>query len=148
MDLRGALFPWRTIAGDEASAYYQAGTAQFHLNADIAWAIRRYVDVRGDVPFLIEIGAEILIETARLWTDLGFFGEDGCFHIHGVTGPDEYTAVVDDNAFTNLMARLNLRVRAAVACDAFAAEHPKRSPASESTLGLEPSEPDEWDRGR
>ena len=109
MDLRGALFPWRTISGDEASAYHLAGTAQFHLNADIASAVRRYVDVRGDVDFLIETGAEILVETARMWVDLGFFGEDGCFHIHGVTGPDEYTAMVDDNAFTNLMARLNLR---------------------------------------
>ena len=108
LDLRGALFPWRTINGDEASALYQAGTAQYHLNADIAYAIRRYVDVRGDVEFLAEVGAEILVETARMWEDLGFYGDDGRFHIHGVTGPDEYTTVVNDNAFTNLMARLNL----------------------------------------
>ena len=47
LDLRGALFPWRTIRGDEASAYHLAGTAQFHLNADIAYAIRRYIDVAG-----------------------------------------------------------------------------------------------------
>ena len=107
------LFPWRTIDGDEASAYHLAGTAQFHLNADIAYAIRRYVDVRGDTDFLVEIGAEILVETARMWMDLGFFGDDGCFHIHGVTGPDEYTAMVDDNAYTNLMARLNLHYAAA-----------------------------------
>ena len=113
LELHGALFPWRTIAGDEASAYHLAGTAQFHLNADIAYAIRRYVDVRGDVGFLAETGAEILVETARMWVDLGFYGDDGCFHIHGVTGPDEYTAMVDDNAYTNLMARLNLRYAAA-----------------------------------
>ena len=112
LEMRGALFPWRTIGGDEASAYHLAGTAQFHLNADIAYAIRRYLDVRGDVGFLVETGAEILIETARMWVDLGFYGDDGSFHIHGVTGPDEYTAMVDDNAFTNLMARLNLRYAA------------------------------------
>ena len=108
LELPGALFPWRTINGDEASAPYQAGTAQFHINADIAYAIRRYVDVRGDPEFLIELGAEVLVETARMWEALGFYGADGRFHIHGVTGPDEYTTVVNDNAFTNLMARLNL----------------------------------------
>ena len=109
---RGAMFPWRTINGEEASAYYQAGTAQYHINADIAYAIRRYVSARGDVGFLAEVGAEILVETARLWEDLGFYGDDGAFHIHGVTGPDEYTTVVNDNAYTNLMARLNLRYAA------------------------------------
>jgi alpha,alpha-trehalose phosphorylase len=112
LKVRGALFPWRTIRGDEASAYYQAGTAQFHLNADIAYAIRRYLDVRDDDGFIAETGAEMLVETARSWIDLGFYGEDDQFHIHGVTGPDEYTAVVDDNAYTNLMARLNLHYAA------------------------------------
>ena len=67
---------------------------------------------RGDVGFLAEVGAEILVETARLWADLGFYADDGEFHIHGVTGPDEYTTVVNDNAYTNLMARLNLRYAA------------------------------------
>jgi alpha,alpha-trehalose phosphorylase len=105
----GALFPWRTINGEEASAYYQAGTAQYHIDADIAYAIKRYVQGRGDTEFLCEVGAEILVETARLWAGLGFFSPDtGRFHIHGVTGPDEYTTVVNDNAFTNLMARANL----------------------------------------
>jgi alpha,alpha-trehalose phosphorylase len=110
MSQRGALFPWRTINGEEASSYYAAGTAQYHIDADIAFALKRYVDVRGDTDLLKEVGAEILIETARLWTDIGFYGPDsGAFHIHGVTGPDEYTTVVNDNAFTNLMARANLR---------------------------------------
>jgi alpha,alpha-trehalose phosphorylase len=106
---QGALFPWRTINGEEASAYYQAGTAQYHIDADVAYAIKRYVEVRGDPDFLCEVGAEVLVETARLWAGLGFFSPDsGTFHIHGVTGPDEYTTVVNDNAFTNLMARANL----------------------------------------
>ena len=142
---RGATFPWRTINGEEASAYYQAGTAQYHLNADIAYAIRRYVDVRGDDEFLLEAGAEMLVETARMWEDLGFYGADGRFHIHGVTGPDEYTAVVNDNAYTNLMARLNLRYAAATV-RRLQAEHPAAFTALASSLDLRPSEADAWDR--
>ncbi|MEY3020339.1 MAG: hypothetical protein RLZZ272_1323 [Actinomycetota bacterium] len=122
---RGALFPWRTINGEEASSYYAAGTAQYHIDADIALAIKRYSEVRGDPDFLAEVGAEILVETARMWAGLGFFGpDDDRFHIHGVTGPDEYTTVVNDNAFTNLMARMNLRF-AADTVDWLASERPE-----------------------
>jgi alpha,alpha-trehalose phosphorylase len=137
LDLRGAMFPWRTIASDEASAYHLAGTAQFHINTDIAYAIRRHVDVRGDPGFLVETGAEMLVETARMWVDLGFFGEDDRFHIHGVTGPDEYTAMVDDNAYTNLMARLNLRYAAAAVLQ-LRAEHPEDFAALQAEPELEP----------
>jgi alpha,alpha-trehalose phosphorylase len=142
---RGATFPWRTINGEEASAYYQAGTAQYHLNADIAYAIRRYVDVRGDDEILVEVGAEILVETARMWEDLGFYGPDGRFHIHGVTGPDEYTAVVNDNAYTNLMARLNLRYAAATV-RRLEADHPAAYSALAAALRLGPAEAGAWDR--
>ena len=144
LDLRGALFPWRTIAGDEASAYHLAGTAQFHLNADIAYAVRRYVDVRGDTRFLEETGAEILVETARMWVDLGFYGDDGRFHIHGVTGPDEYTAMVDDNAYTNLMARLNLR-SAAATIRGLRADRPTVFAGLAVELALDEAELGEWD---
>lgn len=111
---KGALFPWRTINGDEASAYYAAGTAQYHINADIMHALKKYVDATGDEDFLYREGAEMLVETARLWLDLGFFSESrgGQFCINGVTGPDEYNTVVNNNAFTNLMARNNLRYAA------------------------------------
>ena len=124
MNQRGALFPWRTISGDEASAYYPAGTAQYHINADIAYAVDQYATVTGDLNWLTAEGLEILVETARLWEDLGFwketptevsdsgtslYGGTRSFHIYGVTGPDEYTAVVDDNFYTNVMARANLR---------------------------------------
>jgi alpha,alpha-trehalose phosphorylase len=111
LGFRGATFPWRTINGEEASAYYAAGTAQYHINADIAYALRKYVEVSGDDDFLRQYGAEILVETARFWCDLGFFSErkDGRFCINGVTGPDEYSALVNNNYFTNLMARENLR---------------------------------------
>ncbi len=108
---RGALFPWRTITGEEASANFEAGTAQYHIDADIAYAVEKYARVTGDEAFLLDEGAEILVETARLYASLGFFrgeGDEATFHIHGVTGPDEYTTVVDDNAYTNLMAAKNL----------------------------------------
>ncbi|RYZ30378.1 MAG: glycoside hydrolase family 65 protein, partial [Propionibacteriaceae bacterium] len=108
----GALYPWRTINGSEASAYYAAGTAQYHIDADVAFALCKYVAASGDHDFMNREGIDILVETARLWADLGFWRENGdgrrSFHIHGVTGPDEYTTVVNDNLFTNVMARFNL----------------------------------------
>jgi alpha,alpha-trehalose phosphorylase len=142
---RGAMFPWRTINGEEASAYYQAGTAQYHINADIAYAVSKYVNVRDDVGFLVEVGAELLIETARMWEDLGFYGDDGCFHIHSVTGPDEYTTVVNDNAFTNLMARLNLNL-AVAAVRRLQAERPDDLRTLAHEVGLHPEEVDAWAR--
>ncbi|MBA3289529.1 MAG: glycoside hydrolase family 65 protein [Acidimicrobiia bacterium] len=111
LNQRGALYPWRTINGEEASAYYAAGTAQYHINAAIAFALKRYLDASGDMDFLANEGAEMLVETARLWEDLGFWSANGdeTFRIHGVTGPDEYTTVVNDNLYTNVMARFNMR---------------------------------------
>ena len=111
LNQKGAMFPWRTINGDEASAYYAAGTAQYHINADIMYALQKYVNTTGDYDFLFEYGAEMLVETARLWTDLGFYSKskNGQFCIHGVTGPDEYNTVVKNNLYTNLMAQENLR---------------------------------------
>ncbi len=108
---KGALYPWRTISGDEASAYYAAGTAQYHINGDIVFALMKYVRATGDLEFLALRGAEMLVETARLWPELGFFNHrrNDRFVINGVTGPDEYTTVVNNNAYTNLLARDNLR---------------------------------------
>jgi alpha,alpha-trehalose phosphorylase len=83
---RGALYPWRTISGDEASAWYAAGTAQYHINADIAYAMRQYRYVTGDLEFLLGAGAEVMVETARMWIELGFFSErlGGRFGINAV----------------------------------------------------------------
>lgn len=110
MNQRGALFPWRTIGGEESSAYYPAGTAQYHINADIVYALKKYVEVTEDRKILFEGGAEIVFETARLWADLGDYipEKGGRFCINEVTGPDEYTALVNNNLYTNLMARENL----------------------------------------
>ncbi len=115
LHLEGAAFPWRTIHGEECSAYWPAGTAAFHVNADIADAVIRYVSATGDEAFAAGPGLELLVQTARLWRSLGHHDHAGRFHIDGVTGPDEYSAIVDDNVFTNLMAEQNLRMAAEVA---------------------------------
>ncbi len=114
LGMRGAAFPWRTIRGEETSGYWPAGTAAFHINADIADAVVRYWNATQDDDFDRDFGAELLVETARLWASLGHFDPEHGFRIDGVTGPDEYTAVVDNNVYTNLMAQRNL-VEAAAA---------------------------------
>ena len=142
---RGALFPWRTINGEEASAYYAAGTAQVHIDADVVHALVQYVNATGDVGFLLRDGIPILVETARLYADLGFWRSNGTrsFHIHGVTGPDEYTTVVNNNLFTNVMARYNLEQ--AVRWVRWARrEHPTEFTRLAQKLSLHDSEVREW----
>jgi alpha,alpha-trehalose phosphorylase len=112
LGLGGATFPWRTIDGQECSAYWPAGTAAFHINADVADTLVRYLTVVDDEAFVRSCGLEILVETARLWRSLGHHDKDGRFRIDGVTGPDEYSAVADNNVYTNLMAQRNLRAAA------------------------------------
>jgi alpha,alpha-trehalose phosphorylase len=144
---RGAMYPWRTISGEEASAYYAAGTAQYHINADIMYALRKYVQATGDEAFLRTYGAEMLVETARLWLDLGFYSDakGGRFCINGVTGPDEYAAVVNNNAYTNLMARENLRYAAEVVESLRTAEAEAYDALVQKTA-LEASEVNAWSR--
>jgi alpha,alpha-trehalose phosphorylase len=115
LGLGGGAFPWRTIHGEECSAYWPAGTAAFHVNADVADAAIRYVNATGDTEFERTTGLRLLVDTARLWRSLGAHDRDGRFRIDGVTGPDEYTAVVDNNVYTNLMAQRNLTAAATVA---------------------------------
>lgn len=108
----GALFAWRTIDGNETSAYYPAGTAQLHINADIVYGFQLYERITGDQPFIEEIGKEVVFETAKFWFHYGTFvvkeGQER-FCIHGVTGPDEYSALVNNNFYTNKMVQNNLR---------------------------------------
>ncbi len=141
----GALFPWRTISGEEASAYYAAGTAQVHIDADIAYALAQYVAATGDVGFLVRDGADLLVETARMWADLGFWRSNGTpsFHIHGVTGPDEYTTVVNNNLFTNVMARFNLEV-AVSSVRRIRRDHPTEYAQLVARLDLTEEEVEEW----
>ena len=144
---KGALFPWRTITGEEASAFFAAGTAQYHINADIMYALKKYVDVTGDEEFLHKYGAEMLVETARLWVDLGGYspGNDSEFHIHGVTGPDEYTAIVNDSTFTNLMARYNLRY-AVETVEVLRDQYPDKFTTLQRRTDLQEPEIDAWRR--
>jgi alpha,alpha-trehalose phosphorylase len=135
LGVSGAAFPWRTIRGQECSGYWPAGTAAMHVTADIASALARYTTTTGDESVEIEGGVELLAETARLWMSLGTYGRDGKWHVAGVTGPDEYTALVDDNVYTNLAAAHNL--------DA-AADAAERHPDLSAQLGVTPSEIAGW----
>jgi alpha,alpha-trehalose phosphorylase len=135
LGLKGAAFPWRTINGEECSGYWPAGTAAFHINAAIAEAVTRYRNATEDEDFDHEVGTELLIETARLWRSLGHHDGAGRFRIDGVTGPDEYSAIADNNVYTNLMAQRNLRA----AADA-AERHPRRA----AQLGVDPEESASW----
>jgi alpha,alpha-trehalose phosphorylase len=147
MSQRGALYPWRTIGGEEASAYFPAGTAQYHINADIAHAIGTYVSATGDRTLLHEGGAEVVFETARLWADLGDYipSQDGAFCLNEVTGPDEYSALVNNNCYTNLMARAHLHLAARLA-DEMAAGAPAEYERLAARIGLVAGEVAEWRR--
>ena len=166
---KGALYPWRTINGEEASAYYAAGTAQYHIDADITYSLSQYVGATGDQEFLSLEGVDIFVETARLWADLGFWRDEPAhrangngnggstegsvdslvdgnlrtFHIHGVTGPDEYNTVVNDNLYTNVLARFNLR-RAARAVWELERDDPAAYADLVRRTGLTAEEPHEW----
>ena len=135
LGFEGAAFPWRTISGPETSGYWPAGTAAFHINADIADAVVRYVDATGDEAFVKEAGMELLTQTARLWRSLGHHDAQGGFHIDGITGPDEYSALADDNVYTNLMAEENLLA---------AAEAVERYPDRARELGIDAEESASW----
>jgi Trehalose and maltose hydrolases (possible phosphorylases) len=105
---KGALYPWRTIMGEECSGYFPSGSAQYHIDGDIAYSVVNYYLVTKDLDFIADCGAEIVFETARLWLDVGnYYG--GRFQIHCVTGPDEYTCLVNNNYYTNVLAQYNLR---------------------------------------
>jgi alpha,alpha-trehalose phosphorylase len=135
LGFRGAAFPWRTINGQECSGYWPAGTAAVHINADIADAVVRYQAAGEDLDFEREVGLELLVETARIWRALGHHDGAGRFRIDGVTGPDEYSAVADNNVFTNLMAQRNLRAAAAAV---------ERHPGRAARLGVNDEESAAW----
>jgi alpha,alpha-trehalose phosphorylase len=135
LGLAGSAFAWRTIRGQECSGYWPAGTAAFHINADIADAVLRYLDATEDTTFEQEQGLELLVETARLWRKLGQHDSQGQFRIDGVTGPNEYNAIVDNNIYTNLMAQQNLVA---------AADAAGRLPTDAAQLGVTTEEAASW----
>ncbi|MGN6606953.1 MAG: glycosyl hydrolase family 65 protein, partial [Jatrophihabitans sp.] len=135
LGLEGAAFPWRTIRGEECSAYWPAGTAALHVNADIALAAVRHSWWTGDEAFDRDVALPLLVATARLWSSMTYRGADGEFHLDGVTGPDEYSAVVDDNTYTNLSAARNLLEAVAAA---------KRWPDQAAALDVREDELERW----
>ncbi len=135
LGLQGAAFPWRTIRGQECSGYWPAGTAAFHINADIADAVLRYTAAADDEAFEREVGADLLVDTARMWRSLGHHDTSGRFRIDGVTGPDEYSAIADNNVYTNLMAQRNLSAAVDVV---------ERRPEVAAGLGVDEEESAGW----
>lgn len=144
---KGALYPWRTINGEEASAYYPAGTAQYHINADISYTIKKYLEATGDTEFLLSRGAEIIFETARFWVDLGDYipSKDNSFCLNCVTGPDEYTALVNNNTYTNLMAGSNLEYAVEIAAR-LREDQPEAFGRIAEKINLTDSEIAEWQK--
>ncbi|MFL2100961.1 glycoside hydrolase family 65 protein [Desemzia sp. FAM 23989] len=144
---QGALFPWRTINGLEASVYYPAGTAQFHINADIAHAVYTYIKATGDKEFAFNEGLEILIETARFWTAFGQYDalNKNRFVLNGVTGPDEYTTLVNNNFYTNLLVKHNLEYAVEAVLEVLSSGKEKTSNALE-VVGFEWRELEEWSK--
>jgi len=140
---KGALYPWRTIAGEECSAYFPAGTAQYHINADVAYSIRLYLLATDDFDFMAAQGAEIVLETARIWTGIGSYDRQGRFCINTVTGPDEYTAIVNNNTYTNAMARMHMTFAADVA-ERLRAERPADFARIAAAIGLDDAEIGAW----
>lgn len=144
---RGALFPWRTIAGDENSAYFPSGSAQYHINSAIAFAVQTYDRAVGDDDFLADHGAEIVFETARIWLQVGNFNarRGGAFCINGVTGPDEYTALIDNDFYTNRMAKAHLEY-ACELVERLRRERPQRAEVLLAQLAIQSEEIAEWRR--
>ncbi len=145
MKLEGALFPWRTINGNEASGNFLGSTVQYHINADIAFAIKNYVQATEDMEFLYNKGAEILFETARMWVSLGHFEElkDGQFCINEACGPDEYKPAVNNNCYTNYMAKFNLEYAFEVYKE-MKNNKPKKFGEIKAKINLSENEIEEW----
>lgn len=143
---RGALYPWRTISGNECSAHYPTGAAQYHINAAIACAVEEYQVATGDDE-LVEDAAEMLFETARIWMEIGHFSDrrHGAFVIHGVTGPDEYSALVDNDFYTNTMAARHLNFAARLARE-FSEKYKSRYSDLCDKIGLGADEIAAWEK--
>lgn len=107
----GALYSWCSINGEETSVVFEASTAEYHINADIAYSVWRYEKATGDSEFIYENCVEMLFETAKFYAHRGTFVEahNGRFCINSVCGPDEYACGVNNNCYTNFMVQFHLR---------------------------------------
>jgi len=142
----GALYPWRTIAGAEGSGYFPSGSAQYHINAAVAFALRLH-HLGGPGEPVSAGDATMLFETARIWMQIGRHdsAQDGAFCIYSVTGPDEYSALVNNDCYTNRMAQMHLRYAADVA-ERLASAAPQTYRAVAQAIDLLEGEPVAWRR--
>ena len=131
------------IGPDRKVVSILCGTQEQHISADIAYAVWQYWLATGDEGFLLDAGAEILFETGRFWASRAQLEADGHCHIRGVIGPDEYHEHIDDNAFTNGMARWNIR-RALDVAALLRERWPERWERLSSRLGLDDAELQHW----
>jgi HAD superfamily hydrolase (TIGR01509 family) len=157
MGLRGAFYAWESTSGGEETTPDQvigtdgtvvqilSGKEEEHISADVAYAVWNYWRATGDDEFLLAAGAEILFETARFWASRAQLEADGRRHIRDVEGPDEYHGHIDDNAFTNMMARWNLR-RAIEVATQVRERWPERGAAIASRIALDEAECKEWNQ--
>jgi trehalose/maltose hydrolase-like predicted phosphorylase len=155
MGWRGALYAWESadtgaetapeqvIGPDRKVVHILCGTQEQHISADVAYAVWQYWQATGDEGFLLDAGAEILLETARFWFSRAKLEADGFSHIRGVIGPDEYHQHIDDNAFTNVMARWNIR-RALDVAALYRQRWPERWSGLAGHLGLDDAELKQW----
>ena len=152
---RGALYAWESAdTGEEATPaeiidpngrmiQVLCGTQEQHISADVAYAVWQYWRATGDDRFLLDAGAEILLETARFWASRAVLEGDGHYHIRGVIGPDEYHEEIDDNAYTNQMACWNIELGLDAAA-ILRKQWPERWEALERRLDVTTAEMDQW----
>jgi trehalose/maltose hydrolase-like predicted phosphorylase len=155
MGWRGALYAWESadtgaetspeqvIGPDRRVIDVLCGRQEQHISADVAYAVWQYWQVTADEAFLLDAGAEILLETGRFWASRARPEADGHRHIRGVIGPDEYHQDIDDNAFTNVMARWNIR-RALDVAALLRERWPERWASLSSRLRLDDGELTQW----
>jgi len=154
---QGALYAWESadsgdettprevIAPDGSVVSILTGEQEHHISADVAYAVWQYWRTTADNNFMVGAGADILIETARFWASRARMEADGFAHIRAVIGPDEYHETIDDNAYTNVMARWNLN-RAADAVAILKREQPTSWKQISVRLALAEDEPVTWQR--
>jgi kojibiose phosphorylase len=142
-DTGDEVTPQRVVAPDGRLVVIRTGEREHHISADVAYAVWQYWRATGDDAFMVAAGAEILIETARFWASRAQVEPDGRARIRQVIGPDEYHELVDDNAYTNVMAAFNLE-RAADAAAILCREQPDRWQRVAVRLGVAENDPGSW----
>ena len=155
MGWRGALYAWESadtgaevtpeqvVAPDRRVVKVLCGSQEQHISADVAYAVWQYWLATGDETFLLDAGAEIILETARFWSSRASLEADRRHHIRGVIGPDEYHETIDDNAFTNVMAQWNI-LCALDLSDLLRQRWPERWATLSTRLGLDDVDLSNW----